>query len=151
VATWSGRVARARPYRIDMRSPLPLQLLVLTCCGCLGASRPAAPPTTPPPVRRVAELTLGPGQARASFATAYPGDGFTVHVRSPAGTRYRVAIVAAGSALPGITAALARCSRRPVCRAGPFEALPRTWTPWRVELRKSSPPPARVAVRLRFD
>ena len=134
-----------------MRVPRAAPLTVLTCCGCLSTSGGATPPAPTTPVRGAVEVALGPGRTRAAFQTAYPGGGFTVQVRSPVGTRYRFAIIAAGSELPGIAAAIARCAGRSVCRAGPFAALPRTWTPWRVEIRKSSAPPARVAVRLRFD
>jgi hypothetical protein len=37
-----------------------------------------------------------------------------------------------------------------VCRAGPFEAIPKGFGPWRVTVVKTSAPPARVRVRLRF-
>jgi hypothetical protein len=38
-----------------------------------------------------------------------------------------------------------------VCRAGPFEAIPKGFGPWRVTVVKTSAPPAHVRVSLRFS
>jgi hypothetical protein len=138
-----------------MRTRLLAPLAVAVCAGCLGgASSPAPTHGKPPPVRHMARLALGPGRTRASFETAYPGGSFSVEVSAPAATVYRTFVDVDGIRFAGFEHVRdGRCTRRgasTVCRGGPFAAVPSGYSPWRVWVVKTSAPPARVAVRLRF-
>ena len=86
--------------------------------------------------------------------TRYPGGSFTILVSAPRAARYHIVVEAAGIRLDGFPRFTAsECDRsgsRLACQAGPFEAIPRGFSPWKVTVVKTSRPAARVRVRLRF-
>jgi hypothetical protein len=134
-----------------------IALLCLSTAGCLDPSE--GPPsqsagTRTIPVRSTVELRLGRGHSRAGFTTRYPGGSFTIVMSAPRAARYHVVLEVAGIRADGFPRfrrdACTRKGLRLECRAGPFEAIPKGFGPWTVSVVKTSAPPARVRVRLRF-
>ena len=137
--------------------------LCVVSAGCLGSSTPAnlphsigpTAPGRPSPVHRTAAtLALGPGHVRASFVTRYPGGSFDAWLTAPRTARFHFFIRVLGRELDGFpTFGARRCHVDGAvmrCHAGPFEAIPISYTPWRVWVVKTSPAAARIVVRLRF-
>jgi hypothetical protein len=135
----------------------------LVCSGCLGSSSPAsgshstaATHSGPPqPVHsKVAVLALGQGRARASFVTRYPGGSFDAWLTAPRTARFHFLIRVQGRTLDGFpTFTAGHChvhGAAMTCHAGPFEAIPTSYNPWRVWVVKTSKPRAEIHLRLRF-
>jgi hypothetical protein len=105
-------------------------------------------------VRLHADLVLDKGTARTSFVTAYSGGSFSLAFSAPCGTRFHTIIRAVGLKLDGFpTFSAAQCrarAERVLCHAGPFAAIPRSYSPWRVWVVKTSMLAAHIQVPLRF-
>jgi hypothetical protein len=86
--------------------------------------------------------------------TRYPGGSFTLVVSALRSVRYHVVLDVVGIRVDGLAhSGSANCRSRAstrVCRAGPFEAIPRGFSPWHVAVVKTSRPAAHVRVRLQF-
>jgi hypothetical protein len=85
----------------------------------------------------------------------YPGGAFTILTTAPRPVRYHVVLEVAGIRTDGVPRFRRdTCTRHGsllMCHAGPFEAIPKGFGPWRVLGVKTSPQPAQVRVRLRFS
>jgi hypothetical protein len=141
---------------MGMRVAVALLCLALT--GCLDSSSAHAPADTARKhglaVRRQVDLQLGPGHARAAFVTRYPGGSFTIFMTAPRAARYHVVLNVAGIRADGFPRfqrdACTSHGPQLACRAGPFEAIPKGFGPWRLTVVKTSRPAALIHVRLRF-
>jgi hypothetical protein len=130
--------------------------------GCLGSSAehgrsPSTRSATHPalPIRRSVELALGPGHTRRRFTTRYPGGSYAILMSAPRTARYHVILDVAGIRADGFPRfrrdACTPHGSKLVCRAGPFEAIPKGFGPWRVSVVKTSRARARIRIRLRFS